>query len=146
MRDLLGKHISEICGNGYTDDSHNHCAHFVSHALGLSVGYTCKAQTGGRNTGASLRVHELFRYCRQVGNFADRPTAGTNTLVFITNPANVDLASKVMVNHPRKHVGVLVGDAVIHYSNTRDRVVEQTSAEFSHHYRAPFNGMFFGVI
>lgn len=146
MRDWLGKHISEICGNGYTADNLNHCAHFVSHALQLNVGYTCKAQTGGASDGACIRVHELFRYCKTVGNFTDRPAGAVNLLVFITNPANVQLASKIMVNHPRKHVGVLFGDVIIHYSNTKDKVVEQSFADFGKHYAAPFNGMFYGTI
>lgn len=39
----VGKNVEAICPFGYgrTGDSENHCAHFVSHALNISLGTTC---------------------------------------------------------------------------------------------------------
>lgn len=142
----LDKNVKDFCANGYADDSFNHCAHFVAHALGLSVGYTCKKQTGGKHDGASVRVHELFASCHQVGHWADRQATLLDCLVFITHPGNVHLKTKTMDNHPTKHVGVFSNGSVIHYSNTKDRVVRQTLEEFRHHYPPPHNGLFFGTV
>ena len=67
---LLGTHISGICTCDYADDSHNHCAHFVSHTAKFNFGYTCFNQTGKgqRSDGANIRVS--FRslcQCRNLG-------------------------------------------------------------------------------
>jgi hypothetical protein len=43
----LGKNISDICDNNYVQAADNHCAHFVSHAMNYSFGYTCKAAVAG---------------------------------------------------------------------------------------------------
>ena len=143
---FLDQNVKDFCENGYIDDSFNHCAHFVAHALGLSVGYTCKKQTGGQHAGASIRVHELFSNCLEVGPWTDKQAVLLNCLVFITHPGNVHLKTKMMDNHPRKHVGVFSNGAVIHYSNRKDRVVQVTIDEFKHHYEPPFNGLFFGTL
>jgi hypothetical protein len=143
---LITKHVSAFCANGYTDNDLNHCAHFVSHALGLSYGYTCKNQVGGGGFGASIRVHELFGSCDQVGSWSDLPANLASCLIFITNAANVTLNSKTMINHPRKHVGVYTGKKVYHYSNTGDKVVEQTVGQFNKHYPSPHNSLFYGKL
>ena len=41
LQDYVGKSIDKICTNGFTSHSQNHCAHFVSHALGLQLGMLC---------------------------------------------------------------------------------------------------------
>lgn len=51
--------IGGICGNGYHNPSHNHCARFVGHALNLGFGYTCNKATGGSGDAADLRVRCL---------------------------------------------------------------------------------------
>lgn len=38
LNKYLGKSISEVCTNDFTSPSQNHCAHFVSHALGIQIG------------------------------------------------------------------------------------------------------------
>ena len=143
---FLDKNVKDFCENGYTADSFNHCAHFVAHALGVGLGYTCKKQTGGKFDGASIRVHELFANCHEVGHWTDRHPALLNCLIFITNPGNVHLKRRMMDNHPRKHVGVFSNGSVVHYSNTKERVVRQTVEDFSHHYAPPYNGLFFGTL
>ena len=143
---LLGKHIRDICPNGYVDNSDNHCAHFVSHVLGYQFGATCRMMQGGTGTAACIRVQEVMRHCLQVGNWNDLPTPLFWGLVFITNAANVNTTTGMMVNVPRKHVGILIGGSrtIYHYSNSRHQVVSQTPNQFSHHYPAPDNAMFWG--
>ncbi len=138
-----GKHIKDICGNAYHNDSDNHCAHFVSHVLGFSFGLTCKGMTGKGTKGASLRVHELFAKCPEVGKLADCKAAAC--LVFITKAGNVNLAQKVMSNVPQKHVGVYVDGTIWHYSNGRRMVVSQTPEAFSKHYPGAGFALFYGV-
>ena len=65
----LGKHIRDICGNSYVNDSDNHCAHFVSHVLGLKFGATCHMLGKGKVTGANVRVQEVFGRCAKVGTW-----------------------------------------------------------------------------
>ena len=142
----LGKHISEVCENGFDQDDDNHCAHFVSHVLGLEFGVTCRTMgtVGSTGSKANIRVQEIFPRCPAVGEWASRPATSTTCLVFITKAANVDLKAKVMSNVPRKHVGIFVTDKIWHYSNSKRKVVKQTPEEFSKHYAAPYNAMFYG--
>ena len=37
----VGKSIGQICNNGFNSPSQNHCAHFVSHVLGIQLGTLC---------------------------------------------------------------------------------------------------------
>lgn len=143
---LLEKNISEICLCQYTDNSHNHCAHFVSHVAKYQFGYTCFNQTGKgkREDRANLRVHEIFAQCPSVGRFEDRGDTITTGLIFITDESNVNLETKVMANVPRKHIGFFHGEEVWHYSNSRNKVVNQTSAQFSKHYSGSGIKMFYG--
>jgi len=146
LQGYLGKHISQICPIGYAADSDNHCAHFVSHVLGYQFGATCRTMKHGTGTPGSIRVHEVFQKCLSVGNWDDLPTPLFWGLVFITNASGVNLKTKVMANVPRKHIGIFHGGmrTIYHYSNSRRQVVSQTPAEFSGHYPAPHNAMFWG--
>jgi hypothetical protein len=141
-----GKGIRDICTHQYVNDADNHCAHFVSHALGFSFGFTCKGMTGkGEGKGASIRVYELFARCPEVGNWDDKKAILTSCLVFITASTNVDLKKKRMTNVPRKHVGIFLNGTIWHYSNTRDHVVTQTPDQFRHHYVGPEYKLFYGT-
>ena len=148
LKGLLGKHIRDICPFGFAGDAENHCAHFVSHVLGYQFGANCKMMSprGGSGTPASIRVQEVFARCLQVGNWDGLPTPLFWGLVFITNAHNVNVQTKSMVNVPRKHVGIFYGGSrtIYHYSNSHHKVVSQTPAEFSTHYRAPDNSMYWG--
>ena len=64
--------IKDICSCEFRNDADNHCAHFVSHAMGFAFGYTCKSMTGKGKMGASIRVHEVFAMCGAVGAWVDR--------------------------------------------------------------------------
>ena len=141
---FLGKTISQICANGYVNASDNHCAHFVSHALGYQFGATCRMMGSGKGPAANLRVQELFARCLSVGAWDARQVSLSSCLVFITRASNVNLAGKVMSNVPRKHVGVYFTGMIWHYSNSQQRVVKQTPPQFSTHYASPDNAMFYG--
>ena len=146
MAGYLGQHINTICPNGHTDDNDNHCAHFVAHVLEYTFGTSCLTMSKGKGPGATIRVHESFPHCGTVGQGDSRPEEPDPCLVFITNAGNVNLKTKAMVNHPRKHVGIFVDGTIYHYSNSKEKVVEQTPDEFSTHYPAPNNAMFYGTL
>lgn len=148
LNKYLGKSIKDICTVGYTDNRDNHCAHFVSHVLGFKFGFTCANMVHGEGEPASIRVHEVFKRCASVGKWADWPSRIQCGLVFITNAAGVNLDHKLMANVPRKHIGIFFGSKreIWHYSNSRNRVVTQTPEQFSRHYLAPYNSLFWGEI
>lgn len=143
---FLGKSIGQICPNGFVSDADNHCAHFVSHVLGYRFGITCQIMGHGKVPGAGLRVQEIFPRCPTVGVWSLRPASLASCLVFITGVANVNLATRVMSNVPRKHIGIFLNGVIWHYSNSLHRVVKQQPAQFALHYPAPHNAMFFGAM
>jgi hypothetical protein len=146
LKGYLGKNISQICPLGYSNPLDNHCAHFVCHALGYQFGFTCRDMKGGTGTPANIRVQEVFPRCPIVGAWDSRPATLSNCLVFITNAKNVNVAAKTMQNIPRKHVGIFFNGDIYHYSNSHHQVVHQTPAQFSTHYPAPDNAMFYGSL
>jgi hypothetical protein len=148
LQALLGKHISQFCPRGYSANSDNHCAHFVSHVLGLKVGATCAIMSSKAGAAASIRVHELFSHCTAVGAWSSLSSVAFCGLVFITNASNVNLGMKTMINVPRKHVGIFLGvtPQIWHYSNSKHKVVCQSPGDFSHHYSSPDNAMFWGQL
>ncbi|MCC6143756.1 MAG: hypothetical protein IT368_08105 [Candidatus Hydrogenedentes bacterium] len=125
----IGAHISAFCRNGVIDDRTNHCAHYVCHALGLDIGFTCRNWRGGSHPGAGLRVHEIFAACPRVEAGNASPPPGP-CLVFVTRPENVDLPHKRMRNVPRKHVGIFSAGQVFHYDNNQNQVVCQPITDF----------------
>jgi hypothetical protein len=144
LNDFVGKNIKTICANGYAAPHDNHCAHFVSHAMGFQFGYTCQTATTGKSAGANLRVHELFSHCLTVGRWTDKPADLTGCLVFVTAVSHVNLATKVMANVPQKHVGVFRNGTIWHYSNLHHKVVTEQPSQFVHHYHGPGIELFYG--
>ncbi|MEO6236498.1 MAG: hypothetical protein ABIQ52_05820 [Vicinamibacterales bacterium] len=143
----LGKSIADLCSNGYNSAAENHSAHFVSHVLGFQTGVTCQMMSASsKGPAATLRVPDLFFRCRSVGAWSLRPASVRTALVFITRAANVNLSTKVMANVPRTHVGIFAEGFVWHYSNSQQKVIRQTPAQFALHYTAPDNAMFFGTV
>ncbi len=66
---LLGKHIRDVCPLGYSADTDNHCAHFVSHVLGFQFNTTCRTMvtgTGHRRPFAS-RMYSLVVSKPEIG-------------------------------------------------------------------------------
>jgi len=148
LDNALGKSISSICPNNFHDHASNHCAHFVSHILDLEFSYHCKEFKGGNHPGANIRVHEIFARCPLVGRFKDRP-ADREVLVFVTRHDFVDLATKKMQNIPQKHIGILLGSHIYHYSNTQDKVVKMTPDTFLDQFEKIYDrrqALFFGTV
>jgi hypothetical protein len=143
-----GKNISAICPRGFTNNADNHCAHFVGHVLDIGVGVTCATMSSKAGKFASIRVHEVFHHCAKVGAWSDLPSSLPACLVFITRASYVNVATKTMVNVPRKHVGIYIAAAkkIWHYSNSKDKVVSQRPDEFFFHYPSPDNAMFWGQL
>jgi hypothetical protein len=146
LADYLGKEIGQICPLGYADPHDNHCAHFISHVLGFTFGYTCGMVKTGSGQAGSIRVQEVFARCQSVGKWDDKPAAVNQCLVFITAAGDVHLKTRQMDNVPKKHVGILANGLIWHYSNSRHQVVNQTPDQFKTHYPAPHNSMFYGQI
>lgn len=147
LEDFLDLPIDDICGNGYVDHTSNHCAHFVSHALGFQFGTNCRGLTEGSNKAANIRVHELFGRCGKVGPWPPPAVAGP-VLIFVTAADKVDLARKTMLNVLNKHVGVFSDGVIYHYSNPRGKVVRQGVAEFQALFDKAFGkpqGYFYGT-
>jgi hypothetical protein len=143
----LGREITALCPHGYHDKAFNHCAHFVCHVTSLAIGYTCRQQSNkavAGKPGACIRVHDLFASCPKVGLFADAPAGGV--FVFVTSPKAVNLAAKTMVNVPKKHVGIALQGKIWHYSNSKDKVVTASAAEFRQHYSGQVNELYFGTM
>jgi hypothetical protein len=142
----LGKNIDKICKNRFHTASENHCAHFVSHAVGIESSFNCRDFKGGSAAPANIRVHEVFAICPKVGKKANMDMS-KDQLVFVTLASNVDIATKTMINIPQKHIGVYSGGHVYHYSNGKDKVVKQTLADFEATFQATYSGVqgiFFG--
>lgn len=142
-----GKTIADFCEVGYTDGSLNHCAHWVSHVLGYAYDTTCRNMKTPKDKsakGAMIRVHEVFARCPEVGNWSDKPTNLTWCLAFVTAKNNVDVSKKKMANVPKKHIGIFDGTNVWHYSNTKDKVVKVSPADFQKHYSGSDIAVFYG--
>jgi hypothetical protein len=136
---LIGKSIDTICPNNFHSSSDNHCAHFVSHAIGISFSFNCVEFKGGSHTGANIRVHEVFSKCPKVGvwNGVD---LSKDQLVFVTKKNNVNVQTKTMINIPQKHIGILSGGHVYHYSNTNEKVVKWTPEKFFSVFETAYSG------
>ena len=144
LKSFEGQNIATVCDGGFTDAGFNHCAHFVSHALGYNFGFTCKGMTGKGTAPATIRVHELFARCPEVGDWGD--FNGMSCLVFVTDKSNVHLKKHVMDNVPKKHVGIYLNGKIWHYSNKQHKVVTQTPEEFNKHYPGKTIALFYGSL
>jgi hypothetical protein len=145
LNSYLGKDIKELCPNEYADPKKNHCAHFVSHVLNLSRGYTCAT---GKENGANLRVHELFIQCPRVYEFNSCPSVICG-LIFVSHPSNFFSLSEIpffINNVPKKHIGIIYNQNIWHYSNSQDKVIVQTMGEFIRHYKKQKNALWYGEI
>jgi hypothetical protein len=137
----LGKSIATMCPLefGAVGDVHNHCAHFVGHALTLTgkenVGKTCAVMTWAGKTspekGVCILVNELFNRQTQLAEPDEN-----GCLVYITMATNVSTVKGVttMGTASKKHVGIYLAGTVWHYGNTKDQVRCQSLEEFKNHY------------
>jgi hypothetical protein len=121
----LGRHIDEICPTHY--EAANHCAHFVSHVLNLKFGYTC-------GSGRNVRVHEVFSSCNNIEELAECRHDYGSKLLFVTGSSHVHSDIQSMDNVPKKHIGMVIGAFVWHYSNSHHKVVKEVVDHFIYHY------------
>ncbi|WP_213998521.1 hypothetical protein [Arsukibacterium sp.] len=134
----LNQHISHLCPFSIgSNNSQNHCAHFVSHVMGYEFpGPTCKNFTWDdkqkAEAGATIRVDDIFKRSKETGLLEDKNAALTECLIFVTLASNVRMAdgALVMGNHPRKHIGILSHGKVWNYSNTGNKVVADNLEAF----------------
>lgn len=146
MDTFLGKSINNICGNNFHDATANHCAHFVSHATGLTFSFNCRQFVGGNQPAANIRVHEIFAKCPRVGRW-ENANAAVTQLIFVTRKDVVNIATKTMQNIPQKHIGVYQNGFVYNYPNGQDKVVRETVSDFFARFQAAYSGdqgLFFG--
>jgi hypothetical protein len=129
-----GKDIGEICPCGFDDDDQNHCAHFVSHVLGLDdslhIGLTCAQMTSkgkklkAQRVRACLRVDEVFNFCEDI------PVPDeSGCLISITKLANLK-KDGAMGDMPQKRIGIDFKGEVWHYSNTDQEFKRWTKADW----------------
>lgn len=142
---FLDKTIDDICPDyGSVGDALNHCAHFVGHAISLRYpGAALCSNVAGSTTpyadranGVCIRVNEIFN--RQSNRrYWDASIATGRYLIYATIPGNLSDGPPItMGSMSRKHIGFFVDGQVYHYSNTQDKVIKQTTAQFSNHYGA----------
>lgn len=151
LNSFLGKSMAEICPSGYADTSNNHCAHFVGHALDITAGLTCHGMTSGKKRkgeAASLRVQEIFAVCPSLAEYDNKTMAGKRGLMFVSAPSSfVTTGTKTTIrNVPKKHIGIFLNGTIWHYSNSRNKVVTQTPAQFIKHYSGQTNALWFGTL
>ena len=123
---FVGKGIEDICPHkfGKDGDGHNHCAHFVGHAMKLNNaatnGFTCAGMVyAGKKTpdaGAVIRVNDIYNICVDI----DAPDP-LGCLAYYTVPKNID-KDGYMKTMSQKHVGICFGGYVYNYGNSKDAV------------------------
>lgn len=149
LQAYVGKSIASVCTNGFSSPSQNHCAHFVSHALGIKLGMLCgdmKFET--RKTGSSIRCDELYNRLARRGQWDERPKVADGILIFVLSAKHV--IGNVMSNHPQKHVGIHHAGKVFNFSNSQGKVVADMNIEAFHSkFKSIYSGgdvsLFYGV-
>jgi hypothetical protein len=145
----VGLGIGQVCSNGFASASQNHCAHFVSHALGITLGMLCgDMKYATRRTGASIRRDELYNGLEKKGPWDQRPAIADGLLVFVVSARQV--VDGVMRNVPQKHVGIRFGGKVFNFSNGQHKVVSDPTVEYFHgKFKSTYAGgdisLFYGV-
>ena len=138
----LGFSMRDICPHGYDSEGDNHCAHFIAHVLQLGFGVTCASMRGRRGApgAANLRVQEVFEQCPSTRELIECPSSGEG-LIFVSDRRNFRGSPVQIRNVRKKHVGLMLDGKIWHYSNTRERVEQQTIAGFLTHYRRQQNAL-----
>jgi hypothetical protein len=140
----LGQSVTDFCGKyGRVGDSENHCAHFVSHVLGLRIpGAALCSNVGGslyayeeRRNGFCLRVNQVFNSCTNRARWDDGDLPASVCFVVATLEANIESENPLTIGTmSRKHIGFYVGGQVYNYGNTHDKVRKTPLADFKRHY------------
>ncbi len=136
LKATLGKNISTMCTTGFTAADVNHCAHYVSHMLGIHFGYQCNGTRNRQGAGVSVRCDEIYNRVASRGALAGvQPQDGW--LIFATSPGN--MTGTQMGQSPRKHVGIYFSGKVYNYKNDEDKVVDDTLAHFHNRLKTAYS-------
>jgi hypothetical protein len=128
LQGYVGKSIGQLCSNNYSATSQSHCAHCVSHILGIQIATLCgDMRYNTRKTGATIRCDELYNGLTRKGPWDQRPTPETGILIFCISAKSV--IGGWMINVPQKHVGIYHSGKVFNYSNTLHKVVLDQSVQ-----------------
>lgn len=140
LQSHVGKSIDEICANGFSSPTQNHCAHFVSHALGLKLGMLCGDMLfKTKGTGASIRCDEIYNRLKTKGPWEERPKYDQGLLIFVLSAKNI--LGGTMLNVPQKHVGIHFDGKVYNFSNSQHKVVVDATVDAFH---AKFKALYAG--
>jgi hypothetical protein len=156
--DLLdGKTVEEFCPKSKVrgfkvGDTENHCAHFVSHALGFRFGELCLSDRWFGDEGRTMRVDEIFHWCPDRGPWSSRPKDLDTCLIFATistNVVDVPGAQLEFGNKRQKHVGIWhKGRAYNYHNSTVGKVREGVRTDGEHffqHVYGPKTKCFYGT-
>jgi hypothetical protein len=128
LQGYAGKSIAQICNKGFTNTVQFHCAHVVSHILGIQIATLCgDMRYNTRRTGATIRCDELYNGLLRKGPWDKRPAPENGLLIFCISAR--DVAGVWMMNVQQKHVGIYHSGMVFNYSNARQKVVADHSVE-----------------
>lgn len=148
----VGKPIGDLCQNNFTTPKENHCAHFVSHVLGIRLGMVCGnmgMNRATRHTGGSIRCNELYNALQWTGPWDQRPIHLIDgMLIFVISASQV--VNNVMQPVPKKHVGIHFAGHVYNFSNSQHKVIVDPSVEAFHgKFKRQYGGgdvsLYFGV-
>ncbi|MEM7423581.1 MAG: hypothetical protein AAF334_07640 [Pseudomonadota bacterium] len=138
LNGYVDKDIKDICDTGFDAANHNHCAHFVSHAMDIKTGLVCGSMAyATRGQGTSIRVNEIYNSCSERGLWSAKPHGKKMGLAYVTLPGNVDRSGD-MGSNPKKHIGVFVNDTIWHYSNGQDKVVTHSPTDWHTRFRGVY--------
>jgi len=131
LQGYVGKPISDICSNGFSSPSQNHCAHFVSHVHGIKLGMLCGDMAlKTKKTGSSIRCDEMYNRLTAKGPWDGKPALSNGLLIFVLSKRNI--VNGTMLNVPQKHVGIHFGGKVYNFSNSHHKVVVDHSVDAFH--------------
>ena len=156
LQKWVGQSVEDFCPNGSKEfakkgDSHNHCAHFVSHALGFQIGKLCHSMTYASRkdtaSGRTLVVNDLFNACPSRGPWAEKPKTLECCLIFAVMKNGIRQAGGtwIMDNIPRKHVGIFLHGECYNYHNTINEGVGVNAASFFEKVYGPNTVAFYGT-
>jgi hypothetical protein len=146
LEGYLGQSVVDFCGKyGSIGDSENHCAHFVSHVLGLRIpgAALCSNVAGSayayedRRKGFCIRVNQVFNSCSNRVRWSDAAAPATVCFIVATLEANIESESPLTIGSMRKkHIGFYSDGWVYNYGNTADKVRKTSLGDFKRHYGA----------
>jgi hypothetical protein len=142
LEGYIGKTTTDFCNTGFVDPLPSHCAHFVSHVLGIRVGELCgnlakNNKNKTRGMGATIRVNELYNGLAFKGPWEQRPPGYNGLLIFVISPRY--MRNNFMQEVIQKHVGIYFAGNVFHYGNTQDKVACDSVEDFHKKFKRQYS-------